>query len=105
MPDDEAAAGDKLDKWKHGPPKDYLPKRYKWIKHIGSGGYGDVIEVLHLGTNTLMAMKLLRRDPAKGIKEDAYREINNISRAGQHVNIAIWYDFYGAFRHRSVEFH
>ena len=94
-----------MNKWQHGLPKDYVLKRYKWIKHIGSGGYGDVIEVLHLGTNTAMAMKLLRRDPAKGIKEDAYREINNISRAGQHVNIAIWYDFYGAFRHRSVEFH
>ena len=57
-----------LDKWKHGPPKDYVLKQYKWIKQIGSGGYGDVIEVLQLSSNTFMAMKLLRRDPSKGEK-------------------------------------
>ena len=51
-----------LAKWKYGPPKNYVLKRFKWIKYLGSGAYGDVIEVLQLSSNTLMAMKLLRRD-------------------------------------------
>ena len=68
MSDDGSAAKAELAKWKHGPPKEYVLKRYKWIKHIGSGGFGDVIEVIHLSSNTFMAMKLLRRDPSKGEK-------------------------------------
>ena len=87
-----SAADAELDKWKHGPPKNYVLKRYKWIKHIGSGGYGDVIEVLHLSSNTSMAMKLLRRDDTKGENEDACREMNNIIKAGAHANIAKWYN-------------
>ena len=93
MSDSGSVARVKLDKWKHGPPKDYVLKQYKWIKHIGSGGYGDVIEVLHLSSNTFMAMKLLRRDHSKGANEDAWREIKNITEAGLHTNIAICYDY------------
>ena len=82
-----------LDKWKHGPPKDYVLKQYKWIKQIGSGGFGDVIEVLQLSSNTFMAMKLLRRDPTKGAQEDFSKEMNNINKAGPHANIAICHDY------------
>ena len=94
MAEGGAAAKVELNEWKHGPPKDYVLERYNWIKHIGSGGYGDVIEVLHLQTNTSMAMKLLRRDPRKGMNENAWREFNNIIKAGSHVNIALWYDYF-----------
>ena len=65
--------------------------KYKLLKHIGAGGFGDVIKARHLSTNTLMALKLLRYDPTK-TKQDAYKESWNIYKAGTHPNIAGCYD-------------
>ena len=82
-----------VDRSMYGSPKPHIASRYKLIERIGSGGYGVVFKSLHIGSNTLMAMKLLRRDPTKGANEDAYRELLNISEAGRHANIAPWYDY------------
>ena len=82
-----------VDRSTYGSPRPYIESRYKLIERIGSGGYGVVIKTVHIGSNTLMAMKLLRRDPTKGRNEDAWREIWNINSAGQHANIAPWYDY------------
>ena len=36
--------------------------KYKAIQKIGSGGYGKVYKVVHLLTNQIRAMKLLKRE-------------------------------------------
>ena len=82
-----------LDRSTYGSPKPQIKSRYKLIKQIGSGGYGVVFKTRHIGSNALMAMKLLRRDPTKGRNEDAWNEIWNISKAGRHANIVPWYDY------------
>ena len=82
-----------VDRSMYGSPKPHIASRYKLIERIGSGGYGVVIKTVHIGSNTLMAMKLLRRDPTKGANADAWRESWNIYKAGRHANIAVWYDY------------
>ena len=90
---ESSASANVVCKLTYGSPKPHIESRYKFIKRIGSGGYGVVFKTLHIGSNTLMAMKLLRRDPTKGENEDAYRESWNIYKAGQHANIAVCYDY------------
>ena len=81
-----------LDLSKYGRPYDDVLTRYKLRKRIGSGGFGDVFEVYHLSTDgTLMAMKLLRYDHTK-TTDDARKETWNIYKAGQHSNVALFYD-------------
>ena len=82
-----------VDKLTYGSPKPHIESRYKFIERIGSGGYGVVFKSLHIGSNALMAMKLLRCDPTKGRNEDAWKEIWNIYKAGRHANIVPWYDY------------
>ena len=82
-----------LDLTKYGSQYDEVLQRYKLRKHIGSGGFGDIIEAVHLGTNTLMAMKLLRYDRTKAY-DDAWKETWNIHKAGQHANVAVVYDHF-----------
>ena len=82
-----------LDKSTYGSPRPNIYSRYKLLEQIGSGGYGAVFKTHHLSSNTLMAMKLLRRDPTKGDNENAYREMWNVTKTGQHANIAIFYDY------------
>ena len=52
---------------KYGQPSEHALK-YKLLKHIGSGGFGNVIKARHLSTNTLVALKLLRCDPKKSTR-------------------------------------
>ena len=52
---------------KYGPPSEHALK-YELLKHIGSGGFGNVIKARHLSTNTLVALKLLRCDPKKSTR-------------------------------------
>ena len=78
-----------VDRSTYGSPRPDVESRYELIKLIGSGGYGVVVKTRHIGSNALMAMKLLRRDPAKGENEDAWRETWNIYKAGPHANIAV----------------
>ena len=81
-----------LDLPKYGCPYGDVSSRYKLRKRIGSGGFGDVIEVFHLNSDgTLMAMKLLPYDPTK-LRDDAWKEAWNIYKAGHHVNVAAFYD-------------
>ena len=82
-----------VDLAKYGPPRHDVLTRYRLLKHIGSGGFGDVLKALHLGTNTFMAMKLLRYDPTEA-HDDAWKETWNIYKAGKHVNIALVYDHF-----------
>ena len=83
-----------LDFTKYGCPYEDVLRRYKLHKRIGSGGFGDVIEVYHLSSDgTLMAMKLLRYDHTK-VTDDAQKETWNIYKAGQHTNVAIFYDHF-----------
>ena len=82
-----------VDRSTYGSPQHHIESRYKLMERIGSGGYGVVFKTLHIGSNALMAMKLLRRDPTKGVNQDAYREIWNINEAGRHANIVPWYDY------------
>ena len=74
----------------YGQPSEHALK-YELLKHIGSGGFGDVIKSRHLSTNILVAIKLLRYDPTKA-QDDAYKESWNIYKAGTHPNIAGCYD-------------
>ena len=75
---------------KYGQPSDHAQK-YELLKHIGSGGFGDVIKSRHLSTNILVAIKLLRYDPTKA-RDDAHKESWNIYKAGNHFNIALEFD-------------
>ena len=75
---------------KYGQPTEHALK-YKLLKHIGSGAFGNVIKARHLSTNTLVALKLLRYDPTEA-KLDAFKESCNIYKAGTHPNIAGSYD-------------
>ena len=71
-----------------------MESRYELIKRIGSGGYGAVFIAEHLGSSTLMAMKLLRGDPAAtGQNKEAWKEVLSFHRARQHANITPWYDY------------
>ena len=74
----------------YGQPSEHALK-YELLKHIGFGGFGNVIKARHLSTNTLMAIKLQRYDPTKA-QDDAYKESWNIYKAGNHSNIAMRYD-------------
>ena len=91
MAEGSFSANEGADLSKYGQICDQVLKRYELRKHLGSGAFGDVIEALHLSTNTLMAMKLLRYDPTK-VKDDATKETLNISKAGYHNNIVVVYD-------------
>ena len=75
---------------KYGQRSEHALK-YELLKHIGSGGYGNVVKARHLSTNTLMALKLLRYDPTKA-QDDASKEAWNIYNARIHFNIALRYD-------------
>ena len=75
---------------KYGQPTEHALK-YKLLKHIGSGGFGNVIKSLHLSTNTLVALKLLRYDPTKA-EDDPAKESWNVYKSGSHSNIAGCYD-------------
>ena len=75
---------------KYGEPSEHALK-YELLKHIGSGGFGNVVKARHLSTNTLMALKLLHCDPMK-LQNDAAKESGNIAKAGPHPNIALRYD-------------
>ena len=75
---------------KYGQPSEHAFK-YKLLKHIGSGAFGNVAKARHLSTNTLVAIKLLRYDPTK-VRDDASKESWNLSKAGAHFNIAGCYD-------------
>ena len=75
---------------KYGQPSEHALK-YKLLKHIGSGAYGNVVKARHLSTDTLMALKLLRYDPAKA-EDSAYKESANNYKAGEHSNVAMDYD-------------
>ena len=77
-----------------GRPNDDVLRRYKLGQHIGSGGFGEVIKVYHIGSDgTLMAMKLLRYDPTKA-RDDASKETWNMYKVGHHVNVATFYDHF-----------
>ena len=75
---------------------DAVLQRYRLLERIGSGGYGDVMKALHLSSNTLMAMKKLRKLDSRrlggGGRDDAVKELRNLLRLGRHAHIACCYD-------------
>ena len=76
----------------YGQPSEHALK-YKLLKHIGSGGFGNVIKARHLSTNTLVALKLLCYELTEPY-DDAYKESWNLYTAGTHSNIAWQYDIF-----------
>ena len=75
---------------KYGQPTEHALK-YELLKHIGYGGFGNVIKGRQLSTSTLVALKLQPYDPKKA-RDDAARESCNIYKAGTHPNISGCYD-------------
>ncbi|CAI2373044.1 unnamed protein product [Moneuplotes crassus] len=64
---------------------------YKFIKHLGSGSFGDVYEVVRLSSGLRMALKIVNKDSSSSDKTSLLKHEAKILEECEHPNIVRFY--------------
>ena len=76
------------------PPNNFFEKNYKILKFLGSGSYGKVVKCLEIGTNQIVAVKIIDTSKYTNKYLNKIRSEYKILETINHPNIVQFRKFF-----------